>query len=115
MKRLSYGGESVLTGDAIADALLEYAGALANRQASATIAIPALLLSGERTVVNLLVGPASQIVAIRENTVGEEIVDDALVEAIHQETKVLTGPARLRSHEAGRGSISYFDDETFDL
>jgi hypothetical protein len=115
MKRLSYGGESVFTGDAIADAVLAYAEALANRQSSATITIPARLKSGQRTEVNLLVGPASQIVAMHEDVEGEEIVDDAIVENIHAEVKVLTGPLRVRSHEVGRQQNTFFDDDTFDL
>lgn len=62
MIRLSYAGGSLDTGDDIAAAVLDYAAALANHGRADTIHVPALDLPAGFSTVELLVGPASQLV-----------------------------------------------------
>jgi hypothetical protein len=90
MKLIHYAGETLLTGDAIADAVLKYASALASCEESATIAIPVRLSSGAIADANLLVGPASQLVAVPQESALGEIVDEALLARIDREVGLLS-------------------------
>ncbi|PRY64301.1 hypothetical protein B0I08_1138 [Glaciihabitans tibetensis] len=89
MKLIHYAGETLLTGDLIADAVLRYAGALAEGSGSATIVIPIRLPDGTVADANLLVGPASQLVAVPQPTDNEEIIDEKLIDRIELEIERL--------------------------
>src|SRR5918995_2135246 len=86
MDRLHYAGNSVLTGSAIAAALLEYAEVLAKAGTSATVDIPTLEEDGSVGRSKLLIGPASQLISDAEETDFEEIVDEDLVAYFRAET-----------------------------
>lgn len=60
-----------------ADALLEFAEALAKQSTSASIHVPALFGDGSIGMVEVLVGPASQLFAVPESSAGHELLDDA--------------------------------------
>jgi hypothetical protein len=90
MKLIHYAGETLLTGDAIADAILTYASALASREESATIVIPVRLTDGSIADANLLVGPASQLVAVPQESALDELIDDDLLARIEHEIGVLS-------------------------
>jgi hypothetical protein len=82
MQRIYYAGEHFLTGTDIANALVSYAAALAQRGSADAVEIPVRHEDQDaRTVVmNFLVGPASQIMAEEVDAPGsEEIRDDELV------------------------------------
>jgi hypothetical protein len=81
MQRIYYAGDHVLTGTDIANALVSYAAALAQRGSAGAIEIPVLHENDGRTgVVNFLVGPASQIMTEEVDAPGlEELRDDELV------------------------------------
>lgn len=89
MHRIHYAGDSITTGSKIARALLDYAQALAQESASATVAVPTLEDNGARGQVELLIGPASQLTAHELQGDDEEIVDDGLVERITAEARRL--------------------------
>jgi hypothetical protein len=89
MHRVQYAGGSVLTGDDIATALLEYAAALARNASSATVEIPVREADGERGVAQVLIGPASQFVSTHEPGNAAEIEDAALVESFSLATRRL--------------------------
>ena len=91
MDRIHYAGDSILTGSAIARALLEYAQALAKVGTSATVDIPTRESDGSLGRSSLLVGPASQLIADAEESAYDEIVDDELVAHFEQETAKLRG------------------------
>jgi hypothetical protein len=63
MKRLSYVDRSIITEDRASDAVLEYAQLLALRGKSDVIAVPAVTHDGSPMTVDLLIGPASQLIA----------------------------------------------------
>jgi hypothetical protein len=62
MKRIHYSDAVVLTSDAAADAVMDYATALATRGAADTVNIPTVDDDGFETIVRMLIGPASQMV-----------------------------------------------------
>ena len=72
---IMYAGEELMTGDDIADALLTLSVALAERGAASTVEIPTVRDDGTRSTVKVLVGPASQIVAIPVESAFEELRD----------------------------------------
>lgn len=79
MERIHYAGSSVLTGTAIARALLRYAEALALRKGSMTVEIPVRQPSGRVGHAALLIGPASQLFSETEESEADELVDEELV------------------------------------
>jgi hypothetical protein len=79
MDRIHYAGDSILTGTAIAAALLEYAAALARADASETVRIPTREEDGSEGRSTLLIGPASQLTADSEESEFDELVDEQLV------------------------------------
>jgi hypothetical protein len=90
MDRIHYAGDSVLTGSAIAKALLEYAEVLAEAGTSATVEIPTRDEDGSLGRSSLLIGPASQLISDAEETEYEEVVDEDLVAYFRAETATYT-------------------------
>lgn len=109
MERIHYAGGSVLTGSAIARALLEYAGALASSEESATVDIPCRHDDGSLGRANFLIGPASQLVSETEETDLDELVDPDLVATFEKETAALLGGGIVRPSEP-TGHTEDFDD-----
>lgn len=95
MDRVTYTGESFLTGSAIAHALLRYAESLAQTGTAATVNIPTLAEDGSTARTEVLIGPSSQLLSTRVSTDFDEIEDDALVGRLEDETARLLreGPA----------------------
>jgi hypothetical protein len=60
MKRITYAGGSIVTGNAITAALLEYTTTVADAENSVTVDITVLEENGETSVHTLLLSPASQ-------------------------------------------------------
>ncbi|WIE66449.1 hypothetical protein DEI99_007905 [Curtobacterium sp. MCLR17_036] len=62
MKTIQYDRSTILTSDDVADAVIEYAAALAGGSRADTIAIPAVAADGTMTTTKVLIGPSSQLV-----------------------------------------------------
>ncbi len=75
-----YAGEELITGDEIAQALLKYSEALAEKGSASTVEIPILSDDGTRSTATVLVGPASQIVARPAESSFGELHDPRVVE-----------------------------------
>lgn len=60
MKRITFNGSSIVTGNAITAALLDYTTTVADAENSVTVDITVLEENGETSVHTLLLGPASQ-------------------------------------------------------
>lgn len=88
MKRLLYGGGSFVTGDRIADAVLDYAAELANAGKAVRLDVPALDLEQREEHVSMVVGPASQIFA-EPVSVGQEMDDEPFITQLRRKTSVL--------------------------
>ena len=69
VKRIYYSNGSVLTGDYIADAILDLAQVVATRGASTSIDIPVILPDGATGHAQLLLGPASSMLSVTEPVV----------------------------------------------
>jgi hypothetical protein len=62
MKHIQYDGSTILTSDDVADAVIEYAAALAGGDRADTVAVPAVAEDGTMTTTKILIGPTSEIV-----------------------------------------------------
>ena len=105
MKRILYAGGSFLTGDRIADAVLDYAAELANAGKAAKVEVPALDLEQRPERVLLLIGPSSQLLA-EPVSVGQEIDDETFTTELRRKTRVLQ--SKLGTIDGGDASA--FDD-----
>lgn len=98
MERISYAGDSVVTGTDIARAVLAYAEALAMREASATVELPVLLDDGSPGRASILIGPASQLIIQTEpGHDEEEVVDAELIARLIEATAALGIPRSTTS------------------
>jgi hypothetical protein len=79
MRRVFYPSGSVLTGDSIAQAVLEFAEALSKDGRADIIEIPVVLSSGGTGTATLLVSPSSQFASVTEESELTGPVDDVLV------------------------------------
>jgi len=89
MKSIIYAHTELLTGDAIAVAVLHYGAALADNGLAETIEIPILESDGSRSTALMLIGPASQIVAKGVQAGLEELVDTDVVAELARRTRML--------------------------
>jgi hypothetical protein len=89
VKRILYAGSEIVTGDDIADALMRYSAALAEVGDAETVTIPAVIADGSVASVDMLVGPASQIVAMPTGAGEVELVDDAVIAELESRTRRL--------------------------
>jgi hypothetical protein len=92
MKMIHYAGDELITGDAITDAVLRYAAALARAEGSLALNIPVRFPDGRIAEATVLIGPASQLVAVPHDSEFEEVVDDALVAKINDSIDALAEP-----------------------
>lgn len=90
MDRIHYAGGELLTGSAIADAIVDYAAALAARRSAASIDIPIRARDGSTARAHLLIGPASQLLSEPVETDLDELVDDELVSRLRAATTALS-------------------------
>ena len=82
MMTIVYAGEELMTGDEIAQALLKYSEALAEKGSASTVEIPTMSDDGTRSTATVLVGPASQIVARPVESSFAELRDPRVVEQL---------------------------------
>jgi hypothetical protein len=92
MQRIHYSGTSLLTGDDIARAMLRYAQALTHSSGSAEITLPVRLSDGGTAQATLLIGPASQLVTVDEQSPFDELSAPELVDSWHQAAARLSSP-----------------------
>ena len=100
MQRIYYAGDRFLTGTDIANALVSYAAALAQRGTAGAIEIPVRHEDDGRTgVVNFLLGPASQIVTEEVEAVDyDEVHNNELVQRLRGLTAELAPMHPVTSH-----------------
>lgn len=99
MKLIHYAGETFLTGDGIADALLDYATALARRARADRVELP-VVSDGQLGRIEIVLGPASQLVVeTREldDANADELQDGELESDIRRRTAVLHNPRPMAS------------------
>ena len=103
MKQVTYAGTSFITGNAIADSLLALVAALGVSRGTAAVQVPALDDNGEITSVDLVIGPASEVVAIAIATSSPELIDTDAVRELDDRVRALAQPqAVASSHDIER-------------
>jgi hypothetical protein len=113
MRKIDYAGTAFYTGNDVAEALLDYARALARHGIADTVFVPGRTAQGDLDKIEVLLGPASQIVSEPIDLVGPELDDPELV------AKLTDLAARLAPHKPsiepmetadGVGGAGEFDD-----
>lgn len=92
MQTIIYGGDTYLTGDDIADALLAYGRALGEEERAELVEIPVQEPDGAVVTAKFLIGPASQIVAKEVPGGGPELEDPELVDRLRTLTRGVESP-----------------------
>jgi hypothetical protein len=95
MQRIHYAGGELLTGTDIADAIVDYAAALAGRRTAASIDIPVRTATGGIARAHLLIGPASQLVSESVESEFDELTDEELVGRLRSATTALSSTRPL--------------------
>jgi hypothetical protein len=86
VKRLHHAGGSVLTGDALADAVLDYARTLGNRHLLDVVDIPVINDDGELGQAQILIGSGIQLMSVSAASTSPDLVDEGAVNAIRRQT-----------------------------
>ena len=92
MKRLYYSSGTVLLGDRTAEAVLDYASALAKRETSDAVEVPIVTERGHRGVARLLLGPASQLMAVSDPEASSEVDDEDVLAMLRLRIEGLLRP-----------------------
>jgi hypothetical protein len=126
VKHIHYDSATILTGDDVADAVIEYAAALSGGDRADTVAVPSVAPDGTLTTTKILIGPASELVVEDADDDVLETEDAEFVqrlraaartfghsEPIHAaERAELDDPDQLdAAHDAGEQSPPGVDDE----
>ena len=111
MDQIRYAGNTLLTGTDIAHAVLAYAQALASNGDSATIAIPVQHDDGSVVKAEILIGPASQLIAEPYETSRPELEDADTLSRLSEATAKLQTP-----HPTPEAAVDYsaVDDNDLD-
>jgi hypothetical protein len=110
MRRVYYSSGSMLTGDSIALALLEYAEALTKDGRADIVEIPVVLPSGQAGTATLLIGPASQLASVTEESAAAEPLDESLVDELRSRAMRLGRPRPGETQTQYADSLSVHED-----
>lgn len=112
MRRIVYAGSTFYTGDTLAETLLEYARALARHGIADTVFVPGRTTQGDYDRVELLLGPASQIVSEPVELMGAELEDADLVAHLQELTEQLAPrkPQTESAEEADETGARDYDE-----
>ena len=100
--RVTYAGGSFVTGDDVARVLLDYAATLGGQGKASTIAVPAVDMAHGVLEVDLLLGPASQMIAEPFETHDPELEAPDFVAGLRDRIAHLERPAW-----SGRGLLEW--------
>jgi hypothetical protein len=94
MRRISYAGATFVTSDGIADALLRFVAALGRGHQAEALEIPAVAPGGDTVVVQLVVGPTSQLISLpmEATTTTKEPESARIVDDLRERTHALAAP-----------------------
>ena len=89
MKTIHYAGDAILLNDELADAVVEYAAALARVGSSAELSVPVVIEDGSVLSASLLLGPASQLIATPTPGAKETGADPEILAEIFKQTALI--------------------------
>ena len=92
---LHYTGGSVLMADDVCEAVIQYARVLAASQGSDVLVVPVVDTDGGVVTAELLVGPASQLLAVPVTGTAENGRDQTVIDDIARRTRLLDSPASV--------------------
>lgn len=95
MKQVTYAGKVFMTGDAIADALIEAVAALGATNGTRALEIPVIDVEHPAgSTVSIVIGPSSEIIASPAEWSGEEFIDDRAVNELRELVRSLNQVSR---------------------
>ena len=106
MKQITYAGKSFVTGTDLADAVMRLTAALGLSHETAGVTIPAMDENGHITTADLVLGPATEVLAIAIDSDQEEIVDAEVVAQLDERTRRLEPTRTIASTDPIPGSWS---------
>jgi len=114
MKRVSYCGESFLTTDEGADALLHFVAALDDRHESELVEMPAVQRDGRTMTVQLIVGSTSELISIPETGRWEEPDTTLAVAHLRNRSRMVSAQPGENYSEAS-AALEYGWDDIYAL
>jgi hypothetical protein len=106
MKQITYAGKSFVTGTDLADAVMRLTAALGLSSETAGVTIPAMDENGHITTADLVLGPATEVLAIAIESDQEEIVDENVVAQLDERTRQLEPTRTVASADPLPGAWS---------
>lgn len=107
MKRIHNAAGSVLTGDVLADAVLDYARTLGNRHLLDIVDVPVINEHGEVGHARMLIGSGVQLMSVTAASIFPELVDrDALAQILCQSAD----KNAARAHPFGGRDLGNIDE-----
>lgn len=110
MMRVTYAGASFLTSDEIAKGLFRFVAALGEKHEAEALEVPAFADDGRAVLVQLVVGPASELLGVPEESVFEEPDSVDFVSELHRRTLALSSPRPVVDTEGSSTSSYAWDD-----
>jgi len=115
MKRITYAGETVLTTDEVATALVELTAALAKRGIAEAVVIPIVTASGRQDrSAELVVGMGNDVLAVPDDFEGEEPDFSAEAETLRAHIRSVT-PNRSKAVPVQQSESGPIDDFELEL
>ena len=99
MKQITYAGKSFVTGSDIADAVVRLTAALGISSETSAVTIPAMDENGHVTTADLVLGPATEILAIAITSDLPEIIDAEVVASLDSRAAHLSPSRAVASPE----------------
>ena len=109
MKRILYANGSILTGDDIAHSVVRYAAVLANAKSADTVVIP-VAAGGGNHEVEMLLGPASQLMVEDAETGFETRFDASYLAALDRRREMFENPPPIASLPGVAEDVPVFDE-----
>lgn len=107
MKRIFHPGGSIVTGSALADAVMLYAEALSNRRETDMVDIPVLSDDGILGRAQFLIGLSSQLMSVTSSDAATELLEETTTEALHDKVQAGSAPVSLAWAGAPSGSPQF--------
>ena len=109
MLELHYTGDRILMADAVGEAVMRYASALAEAQTSDVVVVPIVNDNGEASTAELLIGPASQLYSTPAPDADEVEADPEVIADLDQRARRLQ-PSLAQPVDRADSS-AYFDTD----
>lgn len=107
MKKIFHSGGSIVTGSALADAVMLYAGALGNRNETDVVDIPVVGSDGSPGRAQILIGSSGALMSVTSADGLRELIETATTDAIRDKVRSASPEASLAWSGAPQGSPQF--------